>query len=276
MKGNHEMTILKKTALAVALLAGSALSPLPLMAQTSSSQTTGSTVLPQQTQQEAPKADTSAEAKPQAGTSGTSSDPAQMKTSTDTQNSAGADRSQSAPSSSAQQAQTDQIKKEDATGGNTNKSASSENAPSGTQQRQSAQGSVPSTDTDATKPTTARNATSPSTDTTAPGSQDKGSSAASANTDRPSNEVTGSINISVEQKTEIRNVIVENRVETVKPSFSVSVGVSVPKTVKLHPLPPKVVEIVPAYRSYQYFLLADNRIVIVDPSSFEIVYILVV
>jgi hypothetical protein len=45
---------------------------------------------------------------------------------------------------------------------------------------------------------------------------------------------------------------------------------------ELHPLPPRVVEILPAYRSYRYFVLADNRIVIVEPDTYEIVYILVV
>ena len=98
----------------------------------------------------------------------------------------------------------------------------------------------------------------------------------SASADRRSNEITGSINISNEQRTEIRIVIVENKVETVKPTFSVSVGVAVPKTVKPHRLPPKVVEIVLQYRTYEYFKLADNRIVIVEPSIYEIVYILVV
>jgi hypothetical protein len=82
--------------------------------------------------------------------------------------------------------------------------------------------------------------------------------------------------ISSEQKTEIRNIIVENKVEPIKPSFSVSAGVAVPKTMELHPLPPRVVEILPAYRSYRYFVLADNRIVIVEPDTYEIVYILVV
>ncbi|WP_172723920.1 MULTISPECIES: DUF1236 domain-containing protein [Neorhizobium] len=73
--------------------------------------------------------------------------------------------------------------------------------------------------------------------------------------------------VSSEQKTEIRNIIVENKVDPTKPSFSVSVGVAVPKTVELHPLPPRVVEILPAYRSYRYFVLADNRIGIVEPDT---------
>lgn len=93
---------------------------------------------------------------------------------------------------------------------------------------------------------------------------------------KPSNETTGSINISAEQKTVIKSTIVEANVKPVNIDFKVSVGVSVPKTIELHPLPPKVVEIMPAYRDYVYFILADGRIVIVQPDTYEVVYILVV
>jgi hypothetical protein len=91
-----------------------------------------------------------------------------------------------------------------------------------------------------------------------------------------SQETTASIDISAEQKTEIRNVIVESKVEPANVDFQVDVGVSVPSTVTLHRLPPRVVEIVPVYEDYRYFVLADGRIVIVEPSTLEIVYILVV
>lgn len=95
-----------------------------------------------------------------------------------------------------------------------------------------------------------------------------------AATDRPSSETTGSIDISTEQKTEIRNVLVESRVKPADIDVDVSVGVAVPQTVELHPLPPRIVEIVPAYRGYEYFVLADGRIIIVEPATQEVVYIL--
>jgi hypothetical protein len=44
--------------------------------------------------------------------------------------------------------------------------------------------------------------------------------------------------------------------------------------VKLHPFPPAVVEIIPTHRSYQYFVVNDRRIVIVDPSTREIAFVL--
>lgn len=59
-----------------------------------------------------------------------------------------------------------------------------------------------------------------------------------------------------------------------KTDFSVSVGTSVPHTIHLESLPTRIVEIVPQYKTYKFFVLADGRIVIVDPNSFAIVYII--
>lgn len=92
-------------------------------------------------------------------------------------------------------------------------------------------------------------------------------------------ETTGSVGANVEITTEhqrtIRETIVSQRVEPVRDvNFTISIGQSIPRTVELHPLPPRVVEIVPQYREYVYFVLADGRIVIVDPNSYEIVYVL--
>jgi hypothetical protein len=88
---------------------------------------------------------------------------------------------------------------------------------------------------------------------------------------------TGSINnVTVEQKTQITQVIKETKVEPVTNiDFDVSVGVAVPREkVRLHRLPARIVKIVPAYEAYEYFVLADGRIVIVDPASLKIVVIL--
>jgi hypothetical protein len=90
----------------------------------------------------------------------------------------------------------------------------------------------------------------------------------------PSDETTASIDLSSEQRTEIRDVIVESRVEPVEIDVNLSVGVAVPRTVTLNPLPPRIIEIVPAYSGYQYFVLADGRIIIVEPATYEVVYIL--
>jgi hypothetical protein len=88
---------------------------------------------------------------------------------------------------------------------------------------------------------------------------------------------TGAIsNVTVEQKTEITQILKQEKVEPVaNVDFDISVGVEVPRQkVKLRRLPPRIVEIVPAYESYEYFLLTDGRIVIVDPDTLKIVLIL--
>ncbi|TPK57724.1 DUF1236 domain-containing protein [Mesorhizobium sp. B2-4-19] len=83
-------------------------------------------------------------------------------------------------------------------------------------------------------------------------------------------------NVTVEQKTQITQVIKETRVEPVSNvDFDISVGVEVPRhKIRLHRLPARIVKIVPAYESYEYFVLADGRIVIVDPDTLKIVLIL--
>ncbi|WP_256120287.1 DUF1236 domain-containing protein [Shinella lacus] len=95
-----------------------------------------------------------------------------------------------------------------------------------------------------------------------------------AATSEPSNEITASIDITTEQRTEIRNVIVKTKAEPVDLDIEVNVGVIVPRTVELRPLPSRIIEIVPAYRSYEYFVLADGRIIIVEPGTLEVVYVI--
>jgi hypothetical protein len=89
-----------------------------------------------------------------------------------------------------------------------------------------------------------------------------------------SDETTASVNISTEQSTEIRQVIVKEAPPPVDLDISVSVGVEVPRTIELRPLPERVIHIVPQYRGYRFFVLADGRIIIVKPKTYEVVYIL--
>lgn len=88
-------------------------------------------------------------------------------------------------------------------------------------------------------------------------------------------ETTGSVGLSAEKRATVRQTLVRHRVKPVTNiNFNVGVGVAVPRTVELLVLPPEVIEIVPQYRGYRYFVLADGRIIIVDPSTYEIVYII--
>lgn len=65
--------------------------------------------------------------------------------------------------------------------------------------------------------------------------------------------------------------------ETVKEVTNVNIDISVgrrlPRDWDYHPVPTAVIEIVPAYRGYRYVYVED-RYVIVDPDTYEVVYVL--
>jgi Protein of unknown function (DUF1236). len=74
-----------------------------------------------------------------------------------------------------------------------------------------------------------------------------------------------------EKAAKISDVISREKVQSVENvNFSVSVGVNVPSTVAIHPLPASIVEIVPEYRGYDYVVVHDE-IVIVEPRTRKIV-----
>jgi hypothetical protein len=104
---------------------------------------------------------------------------------------------------------------------------------------------------------------------------DAGAQAGSQTNAGASADTNVSVDVSSEQQTEIHQAITEVNVEPVTTvDFDVSVGVAVPKTVVLNPLPPTVIKIVPQFEGYLFFLLPDGRIVIVEPDTLHIVYIL--
>ncbi|KUM27710.1 hypothetical protein AU467_15015 [Mesorhizobium loti] len=90
------------------------------------------------------------------------------------------------------------------------------------------------------------------------------------------NKTASITNVTVEQKTQITQIIHETHVQPVRDvSFDISVGVEVPRhKIRLHRVPARIVKIVPAYEDFEYFVLADGRIVIVDPNTYTIVAIL--
>jgi hypothetical protein len=80
--------------------------------------------------------------------------------------------------------------------------------------------------------------------------------------------------LSTEQRTKITTVIKQQRVSPVtNVNFSVSVGTRVPRDVSFHPLPAEIVTIYPDWRGYEFILVRD-QIVVIDPSSLEIVAVL--
>jgi hypothetical protein len=82
------------------------------------------------------------------------------------------------------------------------------------------------------------------------------------------------INITPEKRTRIRETLIRERnaprVSSV--NFDLAVGARVPRSVRFVALPQTIVEIEPAWRSFEYFMIGDE-IVIVDPRSLEIVAI---
>jgi hypothetical protein len=82
------------------------------------------------------------------------------------------------------------------------------------------------------------------------------------------------VQLSEQQQTRVRETVLKQRnARVTNVNFSVTVGTRVPRSVRLVALPAGVIEVVPEYRSYHYVVVGDD-IVIVDPGSYEIVYVL--
>jgi hypothetical protein len=84
------------------------------------------------------------------------------------------------------------------------------------------------------------------------------------------------VNLTTEQRTKIHSIIVSERSapRVARADFDVRVGTVVPREkVKFVPLPSTIVEIQPAWRGFEYFLVGDE-IVIVDPATLRIVAVI--
>jgi hypothetical protein len=85
-----------------------------------------------------------------------------------------------------------------------------------------------------------------------------------------------SANLTTEQRTKIHSVIIAERSapRVARVDFDVHVGTVVPRgKVKYVPLPQSIVEIEPAWRGYEYFLVGEE-IVVVNPATLEIVAVI--
>jgi hypothetical protein len=83
------------------------------------------------------------------------------------------------------------------------------------------------------------------------------------------------VTLTGEQRTRIHDVITKERSapRVASVDFDVRVGARVPRTVRFAPLPATIIEIEPVWRGYEYFLVRDE-IVVVDPSTMEIVAVI--
>lgn len=77
-----------------------------------------------------------------------------------------------------------------------------------------------------------------------------------------------------EKRTEISSAIKSTKIEeTTNVNFNISVGTAIPASVRVHPLPPRIVEIYPQWRGYEV-IFVRGQYVIVRPQTREIVYII--
>jgi len=89
-----------------------------------------------------------------------------------------------------------------------------------------------------------------------------------------STNVNASVQINDQQRTRVTQAITRLNAQPVtNVNFSLTVGTAVPRDVRLQTLPADVVEIVPQYRGYSFFVVRDE-IVIVEPSTYKIVTVL--
>jgi hypothetical protein len=85
---------------------------------------------------------------------------------------------------------------------------------------------------------------------------------------------TAGISLNDQQRTRISSAIGRQDVRPLgNVNFSVSVGAQVPRSVRLHPLSADIVAIAPQFRGHRFFV-AQDEIVIVEPSTFRIVAVL--
>jgi hypothetical protein len=115
--------------------------------------------------------------------------------------------------------------------------------------------------------------------------QERGTTGQAPRTEQPSGQTqrqTGAprnsettVNLNTEQRTRIRETVLKEsnapRVGSV--NFSVAVGTAVPTSTRVVRLPAPIVEIYPAWRDYDYFMVGDE-IVVVDPRDHRIVAVL--
>jgi hypothetical protein len=81
---------------------------------------------------------------------------------------------------------------------------------------------------------------------------------------------TGPLQLTPVQRQTIYRTIVSERVSPVQPTVEYRIGTRVPQEVQLYSIPQQVVVDVPAISSYKY-MVVNNRVVLVDPATSEVV-----
>ena len=87
-------------------------------------------------------------------------------------------------------------------------------------------------------------------------------------------DVSLGIDITVENTVEIRRIVVEQGVQPIEVDFDVAIGSAIPATVSLSPLPIQIVQVIPGFEGFWFFILADGGIIIVSPATLKVVLII--
>jgi hypothetical protein len=75
---------------------------------------------------------------------------------------------------------------------------------------------------------------------------------------------TPTVNLTVEQRHVIKEVVKDLKLDKATGNLQVAVGEKAPNSVQTHPFPPEVFQKVPQVRNHTFFL-KDDRVVIVSP-----------
>ena len=82
-----------------------------------------------------------------------------------------------------------------------------------------------------------------------------------------------SVNLTSDQKTRLHDIVTTGNLHRANDAnFAHSIGARVPGSVRIYGVPQSIVDIVPQYRGFDY-IIVGNDLLIVDPSTLQIVYI---
>jgi hypothetical protein len=223
---------------------------------------------------------------PPAAQSQTNSNSSTPSASSSTSSQSSAPSAQNAPSTSSDKTSTTTSQSSPNTGANSSQTQSNQASPPSTapSQAQSTQqpNSPSQAQTNTAPPTNNQTQASPTggNANTNAGTQPSTNTAAQPSNTQSNTAQSGSSNVSVSaslndsQRTRVSESIARLNVAPINNvNFSLSVGTVVPRDVRFQPLPADIVEVMPQYRGYSFFVVRDD-IVIVEPSTFKIVDVL--
>ena len=212
----------------------------------------------------------SAETKDQAGartTTGQAGGDSANKASTTDTTKSHADKTKSTDSKSAQPKQAEDQNKKPTNGATANKTNTAEPSKNAEQNNTRSPNAQKSTQSGATN--APANAKTNDSNRNAQTNEQNGK-AATANTNaEPNTRISASLD--PQKKTRVTTAFEHVNVKPVtNVNFSVSIGTVVPRDIEIRPVPTSIVEIVPQYRGYDFFVVRDE-VVIVEPRTHKIV-----